>query len=115
MDRLDENEFNKLLEEVNDWISGDLDDTDFEHSPIYSPFSGYDYAFYLFEGNSRNLSLYNHVEFDVFEIAEALNIYVVEGDHPGSSYLGAELGIPVEKANEIAKENGFPLKFVKIS
>ena len=115
LDRLDENELNKLLEEVNDWISGDLDETDFENTPIYSPFSGYDYAFYLFEGNSRNLSLYNHVEFNVFEVADSLNIYVVEGDHPGSSYLGAELGIPVEKANEIAKEKGYPLKFVKIS
>ena len=28
-----------------------LDETDFENTPIYSPFSGYDYWFYLFEGN----------------------------------------------------------------
>lgn len=55
MDRLDENEFNKLLKEAKDWISEDLDETDFENTPRYYFFSGYDYAFYLFEGNSRNL------------------------------------------------------------
>ena len=115
LDRLDENEFKNLLKEIDDWISGDLDGTDFENTPRYYPFSGYDYAFYLFEGNSRNLSLYDHVEFDVCEVEDALNIYVVEGDHPGSSYLGAELGIPVDEANEIAQKNGYPIKFIKIS
>ena len=115
--RLDENEFKTILKEVDNWLESDLDVGDFEYEdiPFKYPFSGYSYAFNLFEGNSKNLSLYDHVEFDVFQVAEALNIYIVEGDHPGSSYLGAELGIPVEKANEIAKEKGFPLKFVKIS
>ena len=114
MDRLDENEFNKLLKEAKDWISEDLDETDFENTPRYYFFSGYDYAFYLFEGNSRNLGLYDHVKFDVFEVEDALNIYVVEGDHPGSSYLGAELDIPVDEANEIAQKNGYPIMFIKI-
>ena len=38
LDRLDENDL-QLIKEVDDWISGDLDYTEFEHSPIYSPFS----------------------------------------------------------------------------
>jgi hypothetical protein len=117
LERLDDNELKTLLKEVDDWLGAEMDIGDFEYEdiPTKEPISGYKYAFNLFEGNTKNVSLYNHVEFDVFEAADALNIYVVEGDHPGSSYLGAELGIPVEKANEIAKEKGFPLKFVKIS
>ena len=115
LEKLDEVEFNIVLKKVNEWIDSGLDETDFEGAPLYYPKSGYGYAFYLFEGNSRNLNLFDHVEFDIEEVAEALNIYIVEGDHPGSNYLGAELGIPVDKANEIAKQKGFPIKFIKIS
>jgi hypothetical protein len=115
LERLDEVEFNAVLKKVNEWIDSNIDETDFESTPRYYPKSGYSYAFYLFEGNSRNLCLFDHIEFDVEEVAEALDINIVEGDHPGSNYIGAELGIPVDKANEIAKQKGFPIHFVKIS
>ena len=114
LNHLDEISMNSILSKVNEWINADIDTSDIESSIINYPNSGFDYAFYLFAGNKRyNLS--QHSFFKTDKISEALNIYVVEGDRPGSSYLGAELGIPVEKANEIAKEKGFPLKFVKIS
>ena len=84
-----------MLKKVNKWIDSGLYETDFEGVSLYYLRSGYGYAFYLFEENSRNLNLFDHVEFDIEEVADALDIYIVEGDHPGSSYLGAELGIPL--------------------
>ena len=113
LEQLDEEEINILLKNIDEWIDTDLDDNDYDLTAMYHPFSGYDYAFYLFEGNSRSLSLYNHEEFNVNQVVDALNIYVVEGDHPGSSYLGAELGISVDEANNISSREGFPVKFVK--
>lgn len=115
IEQLNLDELNDFLNEINKWIDSGLDEDDFERKPQYYPYSGYDYAFYLFDGNSRNLHLFDHVDFDINEVAETLNIYIVEGDHPGSNYLGAELGISVDKANEIAKQKGFPVHFVKKS
>lgn len=41
-----------------------------------------------------------------------LDIVIVEGDHPGSSYFAAELRQPIEDANQIAQERGLPIRFV---
>ena len=116
LESLDENELRTLLKEVDNWLGEDMDIGDFEYEdiPTKDPISGYSYAFNLFEGNSRNVNLYNHIEFDVRKVSDSLNIYTVEGEHPGSSYLGAELGIPVDEANEIAQKNEFPIKFIQI-
>lgn len=41
-----------------------------------------------------------------------LEIDLVDGDHPGSSYMGAELKISVAEANEIAVENDWSIRFI---
>ena len=40
-------------------------------------------------------------------------VVIVEGDHPGSSYVGAELSMDVDEANELAIELGVPIRFVE--
>ena len=46
------------------------------------------------------------------ELAEALGIKIIEGDHPGSSYVGAELTLSTEDANRIAEEMKLPFRFI---
>lgn len=43
---------------------------------------------------------------------EALGIIIIEGDCPGSSYLSAELRIPIEAANQIAAARGWEVRFI---
>lgn len=51
--------------------------------------------------------------FDRFEYNEALNIRIVEGDCPGSSYFAAELCTTVEEANRIAADLRLPIRFAQ--
>jgi hypothetical protein len=46
-----------------------------------------------------------------FETLAALGVVIVEGDHPGSTYVGAELRQPIEEANEVAADLGMPFRF----
>ncbi len=46
------------------------------------------------------------------EVLEALGIDIIEGDCPGSSYLGAELRIPIKAANQIAAARGWEVRFI---
>jgi len=45
------------------------------------------------------------------EVLDQLGIVVIEGDRPGSTYFAAELTIPVDEANRIARENDYPYRF----
>ena len=47
------------------------------------------------------------------EVRKALRIRVIEGDRPGSNYIAAELHLPAEKANAIAEENGWTIRFIE--
>lgn len=42
---------------------------------------------------------------------DALDVVIVEGDRPGSSYFAAELAGSVDKANEVAEKLGLPFRF----
>lgn len=44
---------------------------------------------------------------------DPFGVAIVEGDHPGSSYVGAELSMEVDEANELAIELGLPIRFVE--
>ena len=48
---------------------------------------------------------------DDFEFNDLFNIVIVEGDHPGSSYYAAELHMDVDEANQLALEEGIPVRF----
>lgn len=45
------------------------------------------------------------------DLLEQLGVVVIEGDHPGSSYFAAELRVPIEEANALAKKAGIPIRF----
>lgn len=54
--------------------------------------------------------------FEVFERLspekqEALGVETIEGEHPGSSFLGAELRGSVEDANDAARRLNLPIRF----
>jgi len=44
-------------------------------------------------------------------LLDQLGIVIVDGEHPGSSYFAAELRIPVDEANQRAKDLGAPYRF----
>jgi hypothetical protein len=46
------------------------------------------------------------------ELLDALGIVFVEGDHPGSTYFGAEFHGDIDEANRIAESEGIPIRFV---
>ncbi len=46
------------------------------------------------------------------DMMDALNISVIEGDRPGSTYYAAELGMDVDEANRLAEAKGWPVRFV---
>lgn len=55
---------------------------------------------------------YKRFEQEDSELLEALGIVIVEGCCPGSYYYAAELHTEVEKANRIAAERGWSIRFV---
>ena len=46
------------------------------------------------------------------DMMDALNIVVIEGCCPGSTYYAAELGMDLDEANRLATEQGWPVRFV---
>lgn len=46
-----------------------------------------------------------------WDTLDQLGVVIVEGEHPGSTYYAAELRIPLEDANEAAKELELPFRF----
>ena len=78
-------------------------------SPDWSGYEGE----LLYTGATAQGGAYHYfLQRDVDEL-EALGIVIIEGEHPGSSYLAAELRLPVEEANTIAEENGWTIRFVR--
>ncbi|WP_433989926.1 hypothetical protein SuNHUV7_09510 (plasmid) [Pseudoseohaeicola sp. NH-UV-7] len=80
------------------WFEGAPDFEERDSNDIVRPTDGRQMAFRLFW------------DFDP-EILDALEIYVVEGDSPGSTYYAAEMRGDVDEANRIARELGMPWHF----
>jgi hypothetical protein len=45
----------------------------------------------------------------------ALGLRVIEGDRPGSDLCCVTMGVPVERANKIAKHFGWNISFVVVN
>ena len=108
--KLSDKEFQSFSEKFKAWLDGEPDyHDDFETAPynheMTIPLSGHAAAFRLFSGGG---------EYEQSEIAELLNIEVVEGEHFMSTYYAAELRISVDEANEIAQKHDIPMRFTKI-
>jgi hypothetical protein len=43
-----------------------------------------------------------------------INIEIIEGEHPGSTYYAAELTMDPEDANAIAESEAIPLRFRRV-
>ena len=67
---------------------------------------------YLYRTGDAQGAAYNFFLAEDQDVLDALSIVVVEGDCPGSSYFAAELRMDPDAANEIAKKEGFGLRFV---
>lgn len=94
--QLDDDQQRDLLFEVQRWVTGAPDEWDAEHITL-SGQGGQGSALWYFR--------------DEFEYCDEFRIVIIEGDCPGSSYFAAELRMPVDEANELAKEMGIPIRF----
>jgi hypothetical protein len=68
------------------WLDEDLDDEGVEQLYRTATAQGRAYIYWACEDE---------------EVLEALGVVIIEGDCPGSSYLGAELRIPIATANQV--------------
>jgi hypothetical protein len=89
----------RLVAAIEEWLDDGIDWVR-EDEYIYSTGTGQGAAYRYF----LNADL---------EVLDALSIVVIEGEHPGSSYYAAELHMDPDEANEIARREGFGLRFVR--
>ena len=94
--RADEETVEYLIVQANKWLNAEPDSSDWETANLrgYSDQGG---ALYFFR--------------DVFDENDLFDIVIVEGDCPGSSYFAAELRMDIDEANELAVDNGIPIRF----
>lgn len=98
IDNLPEDKRADLTRELQRWFEQKPDFEERDSNDIVRPMDGRQLAFRLFW------------DFDP-EILDALEIYVVEGDSPGSTYYAAEMHGDVDEANRIARELEMPWRF----
>ena len=96
LEALDEDALHDLLHQVSRWVLGDPDEWDAENATRTG-------------NNAQGEAL---LFFRGFEYSDDLDIVIVEGDSPGSSYFAAELRSDVDDANERAEALGLPIRFV---
>jgi hypothetical protein len=85
--------------QINAWLD-DAPDWDAEGEYLYRTATAQGAAHHYFRSQPR-------------EDLEALGIRVIEGDCPGSSYFAAELQLSPEKANAIAIDQDWAIRFVR--
>lgn len=62
-------------------------------------------------GNAQGAA-YDHFLRENLDMLDELGIVIIEGQCPGSSYFAAELHTDVDEANDIARRNGWTIRFV---
>jgi hypothetical protein len=90
-------DFEDAVVAVKDWL-----DTEPDWTCEYEYFD--DWA----DGQRAALNFFRDIDFDSLS---GINIDIVEGEHPGSTYYAAELAMGPEEANAIALHEGIPLRF----
>lgn len=88
----------ELTRQLQVWFAEEPDLEERDSNDIIRPTDGRQLAFRLFWDCDP-------------EVLDALEIFVVEGDHPGSTYYAAEMRGSVDEANRIAEERGMPWRF----
>ena len=90
-------EFENAVAAVKDWL-----DTEPDWSSEYEYFDSWA------DGQRAALNFFRDVDLDSLS---GINIDIVEGEHPGSTYYAAELVMHPDEANAIALREGIPLRF----
>lgn len=93
---LDEESADEVIWQLVNWVDDAPDPSDDEGLQFYAQ-HGQSYALSFFQAESAYCA--------------ALNIAIIEGDCPGSSYFAAELRMPIDEANSLAEDLGLPIRF----
>jgi hypothetical protein len=106
-------------EVVQEWLEK-LNPTDFEDTVVAvkgwldaEPNWSYECEYFddCADGQSAALSFFRTIDHDSIL---GIEIEIVEGEHPGSTYYAAELVIDPDEANAIAVRDGIPLRFRRV-
>jgi len=97
LESLPKDQFSSITRNMHNWGLEDPSGDDDEY--IDEPMSGQDMAYQMFSDGCYS------------DESEILGIEIVEGDHPGSSYIAAVLSIPIIEANKKANELDLDLRF----
>lgn len=90
----------KFKELVEDWLAEPIDWMQSEWIPVRSGAQGAAFGFF---------------EDQPYELLKELGVVIVDGEHPGSSYVAAELRANIEDANAAAERLGLPFRFKRES
>ena len=97
LENLGPTDFENVVVAVKDWL-----DTEPDWTCEYEYFD--DWA----DGQRAALNFFRDIDLDSLS---GINVDIVEGEHPGSTYYAAELVMDPEEANVIALREGIPLRF----
>lgn len=86
----------KFKELVDDWLTDPIDWMQSEWIPVRSGAQGAAFGFF---------------EDQPYELLQELGVVIVDGEHPGSSYVAAELRANIDDANVAAERLGLPFRF----
>jgi hypothetical protein len=98
LNAIDQPTLNHVFRNVNWWLENSPDEADWEEANLRGQTDRGD-ALWFFR--------------DQFEYCDLLNVVIIEGDHPGSSYFAAELRMDIAEANEIAEHHEIPIRFAE--
>ena len=97
LENLGPEEFEDAVATVKDWL-----DTEPDWSSEYEYFDSWA------DGQRAALNFFRDIDLDSLS---GINIEIIEGEHPGSTYYAAELVMHPDEANAIALREGIPLRF----
>lgn len=88
----------KFKDFVSDWLTDPIDWMQSEWIPVRSGPQGAAFGFF---------------EQQPVELLKAIGVVIVDGEHPGSSYVAAELRCEIDEANATAARLGLPFRLKK--
>ncbi len=97
LESLSPNDFDDVVMSVTDWLDAEPNwITEYEYFDSWA------------DGQRAALNFFRDVDLDGLS---GINIEIIEGEHPGSTYYAAELAMAPDEANTIALREGIPLRF----
>lgn len=86
----------QLTDSICDWLDEEVDASEVGHSAMAG-----------FSGQASAMQFFQHEP----DISEMLEIRIIGGDHPGSSYFAAETTQDIDATNALAAAAGIPIRF----